>query len=203
MKDDGNTFIFHLQDATWHDGTTVTADDIIFSLDRMAQEGVTRGRVPAIRTFYERGTATEIDEKTVKMPLKFPSATALGWLAVDYFAMYPRALENVSQDDFNCCFENSYGSGPWIQTEWKKGDSYSYDRYDNYFKNPQPYADGLKVFIIKDYARRLATLKTRQVIGMLYMSGSWLPEDMLQIQKETNGGMRFAKTAVAPPRPCL
>ena len=36
VKDDGNTLIFHLHDATWHEGTPVTAADIIFSLDRMA-----------------------------------------------------------------------------------------------------------------------------------------------------------------------
>ena len=196
VKDDGKTFIFNLHDATWHDGTKVTADDIIFSLDRMAQTGVTRGRVQAIRSFYERGTATAIDEKTVKMPLKFVSATALGWLAVDYYAMYPRALEKVSQDDFNCCFEKSFGSGPWILDNWKKGDSYRFERYDNYFKNPQPFADGLKVFVIKDYARRLATLKTRQVMGIYIMGGSNLPGDMVAIQEDTNGGMRFAKSGV-------
>jgi peptide/nickel transport system substrate-binding protein len=194
VKDNGMTYTFHLHDATWHDGTPVTAADIVFSLNRMAQPGVTRGRVPAIRTFYDYPNAEAIDEKTVKMPLKFPSATALGWLAVDYFAMYPKALENVSQDDFNCCFENSFGSGPWTFDNWKKGDSYRFDRYDNYFKNPQPYFDGLQVFIIKDYARRLATLKTRQVMGLYYMTGSNLPADMIQIQKETNGGMRFARS---------
>ena len=194
VKDAGLTYIFHLHDATWHDGTTVTADDIVYSLNRMAQPGVTRGRVPAIRTFYDYPNAEAIDEKTVRMPLKYPSATALGWLAVDYFAMYPKALESVSQDDFNCCFENSFGSGPWIFDNWKKGDSYRFDRYDNYFKNPQPYFDGLKVFIIKDYARRLATLKTRQVMGLYYMTGSNLPADMIQIQKETGGQMRFAKS---------
>ena len=196
IKDDGLTYIFHLHDATWHDGTPVTSEDIVWSLNRMAQPNVTRGRVQAMRTFYDYPNAEAIDEKTVKMPLRFPSATALGWLAVDYFAMYPKALENVSQDDFNCCFENSFGSGPWILDNWKKGDSYRFDRYDNYFKNPQPYFDGLKVFVIKDYARRLATLKTRQVMGVYITGGTNLPEDMLAIQRETNGGMRYAKAGV-------
>ena len=197
VKDDGLTYIFHLRDATWHDGTPVAADDIVFSLNRMAQPDVTRGRVQAMRTFYEYQSAEAIDEKTVKMPLKFPSATALGWLAVDYFAMYPKALESVTQDDFNCCFENSFGSGPWILDNWKKGDSYRFDRYDNYFKNPQPYFDGLKVFIIKDYARRLATLKTRQVMGIYIMGSSNLPQDMMQIQKETGGQMRYQQGGVS------
>ena len=72
---------FNLHEARWHDGEPVTADDVVFSLDRMAQTGVTRGRVTAIRDFYERGTATAVDDLTVEMPLKFVSSTAMGWLA--------------------------------------------------------------------------------------------------------------------------
>ncbi|CAI8016787.1 Periplasmic dipeptide transport protein [Geodia barretti] len=165
IKDGGKNFLFRLNDANWHDGTPVTAEDIVWSLNRMAQPDVTRGRVTAIRTFYEYQTAVAVDDKTVLMPLKFPSSTALGWLAVDYYKMYPKALESVSQDDFNCCFKSTFGSGPWKFRSWKKGDSYEYDRNDDYFKDPMPYADGMKVFIITDYARRLATLKTQQVMG--------------------------------------
>ena len=92
IKDGGKNFLFRLHDANWHDGTPVTAEDIVWSLNRMAQPDVTRGRVTAIRSFYEYQTAVAVDDQTVLMPLKFPSATALGWLAVDYYKMYPKAL---------------------------------------------------------------------------------------------------------------
>ena len=68
VSKDGMEFIFHLNHANWHDGEPVTADDIIFCLDRMAEEGVTRGRVTAIRDFYAPGTGEAIDEHTVRMP---------------------------------------------------------------------------------------------------------------------------------------
>ena len=145
---------FHLADAKWQDGEQVTADDVVFSFDRMAQEGVTRGRVTAIRDFYKRGTARAVDDRTVEMPLKFPSATALGWLAVDYYKIYARhVVENTSQDDLNCCFENNVGSGPWKFKEWTKGDSWEMERFDGYFKNPIPFYDGFKVFVVEDAAR--------------------------------------------------
>jgi ABC-type transport system substrate-binding protein len=51
VSDDGLLLTFHLADAKWQDGEQVTADDMVFSFDRMAQEGVTRGRVTAIRDF--------------------------------------------------------------------------------------------------------------------------------------------------------
>ncbi len=196
LAKDGGSYIFRIHEATWHDGSPVTAGDIVFSLDRMAKPDVTRGRVQAIRTFYEYQTAEVLDRRTVKLPLKFPSATALGWLAVDYFKMYPRhGTESKTQDELNCCPENSFGSGPWLLKEWQKGDSYEFQRYDNYFKSPMPFFDGMRVFVIKDSARRLAALKTQQVMGTFAMGPFYLSQDMLRVEEETQGRMRALQSA--------
>ena len=190
ISEDGLTLTFNIHEANWQDGVPVTADDIVFSVDRMSQEGVTRGRVTAIRDFYEHGTATAVDDRTVEMPLKFASSTALGWLAVDYYKIYARhVVETKTQDELNCCFENNVGSGPWRFKNWKKGDSWEYERNDDYFMNPIPFYDGFRVFVIEDAARRLASMKTGQVHAWLVMGGTTL-HDMLQVQKETDGKMR-------------
>jgi peptide/nickel transport system substrate-binding protein len=190
VSPDGLQLTLHIAEANWQDGVPLTADDIVFSLDRMAQAGVTRGRVTAIRDFYERGTAVAIDHRTVRMPLKFGSATALGWLAVDYYKIYARhVVEGASQDDLNCCFENNVGSGPWRFKEWRKGDSYEFERSNDYFKNRIPFYDNHKVFIIEDAARRLASMKTGQVDAWLVMGRPTL-QDMLEVQEETDGRMR-------------
>ena len=42
IKDGGKNFVFRLHEANWHDGTPVTADDIVWSLNRMSQPDVTR-----------------------------------------------------------------------------------------------------------------------------------------------------------------
>ncbi len=190
VAEDGLTLTFNIHEANWHDGVPVTADDVVFSVDRMSQEGVTRGRVTAIRDFYEHGTATAVDDRTVEMPLKFASSTALGWLAVDYYKIYARhVVETKTQDELNCCFENNVGSGPWIFKDWKKGDSWEYERNNDYFLDPIPFYDGFKVFVIEDAARRLASMKTGQVHAWLVMGGTTL-QDMLQVQKETDGRMR-------------
>ena len=200
VSEDGMSYTFHIAEANWQDGVPVTADDIVFSLDRMAQEGVTRGRVTAIRDFYQRGTAKAIDDRTVVMPLKNPSATALGWLAVDYYKIYARhVVESKNQDELNCCFENNIGSGPWVFKEWKKGDSYEFERNADYFKNPIPFYETHKVYIIKDAARRLASLKTGQVQGWLVMGGTTL-QDMLQVQKESEGLIRAVSSGAGAVR---
>lgn len=190
VSDDGMTLTFNLHEANWQDGVPVTADDVVFSLDRMSEEGVTRGRVTAIRDFYAHGTARAIDDLTVEMPLKNPSSTALNWLGVDYYKIYARhVVETKTQDELNCCFENNVGSGPWKFKEWKKGDSWEYERNDDYFKNPIPFYESQKVFVIEDAARRLASMKTGQVDAWLVMGGTTLG-DMRQVQKESGGKMR-------------
>jgi len=57
--------------------------------------------------------------------------------------------------------------------------------------NPIPFYDTHKVFVIEDAARRLASMKTGQVDAWLVMGGTTL-QDMLQVQKETDGRMRAA-----------
>ena len=57
VSPDGTLYTFTLHEANWHDGTPVTADDVVFTLDRIAQPGAIRSRTAALRTFYDQGNA--------------------------------------------------------------------------------------------------------------------------------------------------
>jgi peptide/nickel transport system substrate-binding protein len=194
---DGMEYIFKLRDAKWADGMPVTAEDIVFSLDRIVEPGTLRGRVKPLMRFYEYQTAEVIDAKTVKMPLKFAGATFLKNLAIDYMKMYPEHVAGkLSQDEMNCCPEKMVGSGPWIFKEWSRDVGYEHERNPNYFKAPRPFFDGLKVFLVQDYARALAALQTRQVMGTYGpILTTYRPEDVLRIEVETGGKMKaYVKT---------
>ena len=80
-----------LHEATWHDGRPVTADDVVISLDRIADPSAVRPRTGALRELYERGQAEAMDAKTVRVPLKFPAALFLANLATEHMKMYPQA----------------------------------------------------------------------------------------------------------------
>lgn len=192
VSEDGLTFTFRLHDAAWHDGQPVTAEDIVFTFDRITEEGAVRSRTAALRTFYKNGTATAIDPKTVKIPLTFPGATFLTNLAVDYFKMYPKhVVAGLSQDDANCCPENIIGSGPWKLKNWDRGTVREYERNTNYFKPDRPFFDGLKFFVIRDVNRIYAALQVEQAVTTEGPWGSsYRPEDMFRLQEETNGRLR-------------
>ena len=178
---DGDEFgyIFNLHpDATFSDGRPVTGEDVAFSIDRITlgqvEEGVLRARTGFLNNFVVHGTAAAIDEKTVKIPLRFPAAGFLPNLASDYMKVYPKHVaENLSQEQANqgiiqteaVAAINSgtpvslIGSGPWMLRDWEKDVGYSFDRNPTYFKEGRPFFDGLKIFLIRDTARRLAALQ--------------------------------------------
>ena len=189
LNEAGDVYIFRLKDAKFSDGTSVTAEDVVFSLDRITLPGALRARTGFLKRFYEHKTGEVIDEKTVRVPLTAPSASFFPNLASDYMKIYPKALENVSQEDFNCCPEKTFGSGPWIFQDWKKDSSYTFERNPNYFKSPRPYFDGLKVFLIRAVARRIAAVQTGQALSS-YQPWAFNAQDAQLIERETNGQVR-------------
>ena len=211
--EDGDEFgyIFHLHpDANFSDGQPVTADDVVFSIDRITlgqvEEGVLRARTGFLNNFVKHGTAEAIDDKTVKIPLRFPAAGFLPNLASDYMKIYPKHVaENLTQEQANQGFTqveaiaainagqpvSLIGSGPWMLREWEKDQGYSYDRNPNYFKEGRPFFDGLRIFLIRDTSRRLSALQAGQVYGTYQpVTGSNRPEDMARLEEDTGGRVR-------------
>ena len=211
--EDGGEFgyIFNLHpDATFSDGKPVTAADVAFSIDRITlgqvEEGVLRARTGFLNNFVVHGSAEAIDEKTVKIPLRFPAAGFLPNLASDYMKVYPKHVaENLSQEQANTGLTQEeavaainagqpaalIGSGPWMLRDWEKDVGYSYDKNPNYFKEGRPFFDGLQIFLIRDTARRLAALQAGQVFGTYQpVTGSNRPEDMARLEEDTDGRVR-------------
>jgi peptide/nickel transport system substrate-binding protein len=89
ISPDGLEYTFHLrEDALWHDGQPVTADDVVFTADmarRVADDpALSVSASPLVRP-WANVTATALDEHTVRLTLDEPyapfmDATALGIL---------------------------------------------------------------------------------------------------------------------------
>lgn len=189
VSEDGKEYVFRLHDAKFQDGKPVTAADVVFTFDRITEPGALRSRTAALNTFYEHETARAIDDKTVKIPLKFPAATFLVNIAVDYYKIYSEhTASGLSPDDANCCPDNIVGSGPWILKNWERGVVREYERNPNYFKPGRPFFDGLQFNVIRDYSRIYAALQVGQAVTT---DGPWSsgfrPEDIFQVQKDTKG----------------
>jgi peptide/nickel transport system substrate-binding protein len=188
---DGRTYTFRLRPAQWHDGQPVTAADIKFSLDRIVEPGAVRVRTGVLRAFYEHGAAQVVDDRTVRVPIKFASPLFLENLASEYMKMYPKHVAaGLSPEDAQKPGK-LVGSGPWKLKEFKPNVSIEYVRNPNYFKKGLPYFDGMSFTIVRDYNRRLAAMQ----VGQAHTTegptiGTYGSEDPLRIQRETKGRVR-------------
>ena len=152
------------------------------------------------------GSAEVIDDHTAQVPLRFPAAGFIPNLASDYMKVYPKHVgENLTQEQANTGLTQQeaveainagqpaalIGSGPWMLRDWEKDVGYTFDRNPNYFKTGRPFFDGLKIFLIRDTARRISALQAGQVYGTYQpVTGSNRPEDMARLEDDTEGRVR-------------
>ena len=196
VSPDGRVYTFTIHpDANWTDDarTPVTAADAVFSLDRVVDPDAIRPRAgAALKPFYAPGNSRVIDEKTVEVTIKFPSAAFLPWLAFDYVKVYPKHIaENLSQDDINCCYENMVGSGPWMFKNLNRGSVIEWEKNPNYFKEGRPFFDGWKGILFKDRLRAISSMQTGQIMGWTATYQNAPTFDVYeQLEKDTGGKVR-------------
>ena len=109
---DGTVYNISLRpNAVWHDGTPVTSDDVIFTIDMMKSAG---SMYPQdIKDLWNKVEVTKLDDKNFKLTLPEPYVPFIDYLT---FGILPKhLLELVSPDqmeksDFNI---NPVGTGPY------------------------------------------------------------------------------------------
>ena len=188
---DGMAYTFKLREANWHDGRPVTAADIKFSLDRIADPDAVRSRTGAMKTFYEPGTAEVVDDLTVTVPIRFPGPLFIINLSSEYMKMYPKhATENLTPDEATAP-GFLVGSGAWKLKNFEPQASIEYERNTDYFKEGRPFFDGMNFTIVRDFNRRLAAMQVGQAFTTAGpMIGGYGVSDSLQVQAETDGRVR-------------
>ncbi len=162
---DGNSVTFRLPaNAQWTDGTPITADDIVFSLDRMSDLTKIRPRVRNIAPYYENSVA--LDPQTVQVNTKFSNPAALlPFLATGYMVMLPKHVLDGRADaeEFFDTPENIVGSGAFTFVNHERGSSMKIERNDNYFKEGLPFLDSITAFVISDKNTHMSAFITGQI----------------------------------------
>ncbi len=161
ISDDGLVFTFHLHDnVVWSDGEPFTADDVLFSLERMVEPGKPRPRAGLIRQYYE--SSRVIDDNTIEVTLGFPAAAFLNVLGMEYVKILPRHVVEAGVDiDLG---ENMVGTGPYKFVKYVRGNRLEFEKNENYWREGLPYLDGINKIIISDIGRIIAAFKAEQVM---------------------------------------
>ena len=186
---DGLTYVFRLNPAArWHDGEPVDAEDVVFSLDSLVcptcfdiMKDQTRSSTIMIKTAYEAGMASQVDDHTVSVTTSFPAPGFLSQLAIGTLVMMPKHTV-IDQGKLQSVYksEDLNGSGPFVHQGYKKDVANEYEKNDDYWKPGYPRIDGMTHFIIKDPSTLVASYKAGQV---LMQNGPVTPMNALQAKK--------------------
>jgi peptide/nickel transport system substrate-binding protein len=155
-SDDFTTYTFSLKDATFHDGSAVTAEDFVYSFRRLAFSP------NSVRTYFildslgvvqEGGTGDygegglgvyAEDESTLRIELNQAFHDTLAMLAYSSFAAHPKGIAGDSPEDEQTSDGNpsdSYreflesnpvGAGPFVFENWENGTSVDVSRFEDY-----------------------------------------------------------------------
>lgn len=105
---DPNTWIFHLRrDVKSHDGHPLTAEDVVFSIDRMKNDPQSKQRA----TVAQIRSAEAIDPHTVKVITKEPTAGLLEYITDRLMIMQKRLIETHGAQQADR--KHPYGFGPY------------------------------------------------------------------------------------------
>ena len=130
MSPDGLTYTFTLRDdVTFHDGTPLTAEDVVFTLDRLqaAQAAVMNDMGPY-------ASAEAIDDTTVALTLDAPFGPFISALSRIYIvskdAVEPHMGDNNAR---GWLAVNAVGSGPYEVTTYRPTELVTLRAYDDYW----------------------------------------------------------------------
>ena len=127
ISEDGMTYTFHLRDGVaFHDGTTMDAEDVKFSLDRARGEDSTNAQKGLFAGITD---VTVVDPLTVQVTLGAPNGSLLFNLAWgDAVIVAPESIEGIAS--------NPVGTGAFRFENWVQGDRIEIVRNPDYWGEP-------------------------------------------------------------------
>lgn len=143
ISEDGLTFTFKLKDATFQDGSPVTAQDVKWSFDRAVSVGgfpTTQMKAGGL----ERPDQFEaVDAKTFVVKLDRASKLSLPDLAVPVPFVINATLAKQHATDadpwaMEYLHKNTIGSGAFKVIRWDPGQQVVYERFDDWKGGPVP-----------------------------------------------------------------
>ena len=169
VSDDGKVYTYKLrQNVFFHDGSPMTADDIIWSYERIAKPS---NAFPGSRYFaavkgieeYKSGKAEhisglkKIDDHTLEMTYTAPIDPSYDLLKRQA-SIYPSDLpadHNFATDPV--------GLGPFKFVKYVPGSMVQTEKFDKYYEKGKPYLDKVNILIMGDASARDVAFRNQEI----------------------------------------
>lgn len=175
---DAKTWTIRLrQGVEFHNGKTVTAEDVAFSLRRIIDPAKPKGGASGLAAVDPAGIQI-VDPRTVRLTLKTPDAVLL-----DQFALYQNGIVPVDYDP-----KKPVGSGPFAFGSFEPGQQSTFTRHQNYWRDNEPYLDEVVIVDFPDDTARVNALLAGQVDAI-----DQLPLGQIEVAR-TNPNLRVLES---------
>ncbi len=180
VNEDATVWTFNVRKGvTFHNGRPLTADDIVFTFDRLRDPEV-GGFTVALYSNIEDIEA--LDDYTVRFTFENPNPDFVIYDLNDYHA---HVMDKETED-----FETEWnGTGPFIIEEYIPEDRLVMKRNPNYWMmgedgQPMPYLDGLEFIFLTEPSAQLEALRGGQVHWINWLSPEFV--DPLEADPDIN-----------------
>ncbi len=134
-------------DVEFHNGKTVDANDVVFSLQRIIDPKNPKVGATSIG-YIDLKRIKVLDSSTIRIPLQFPNATF-----PDDIGQYFNAIVPVGYDP-----ARPVGTGAFMFDSFTPGQQSVFKRFPNYWQHPKPYVDELTIFDFAEDTARVNAL---------------------------------------------
>ena len=159
VSEDGLVYTFKLrQGVKFHDGTDMTVEDVVFSLQRAKDTGLWNWSLSNVASIEA------LDESTVQITLAEESAEFLAGLALFSNAIFPQAAYEAAgtPEEF---FKKPIGTGPFMVEDWVVGEYMDLKANPDYWEmgedgQPLPYLDGVHLTQVPEDSTRVLQVQS-------------------------------------------
>jgi oligopeptide transport system substrate-binding protein len=171
---DGLVYTFHLRDAKWSNGDTVTANDFAFAWKRVLDPNAESAAPYAYQLFYIKNAEKfnggkeitdfnevgikVIDEKTLEVTLENPTPYFLGLLS--FYTYYPIHNSVEGNPKWATNKDSMIVNGPFTLTGWVTGQSIELTKNDNYYAKDDIKLSKIDFSLVSSGATELLSYKS-------------------------------------------
>lgn len=195
-EDGGRSLVFKIREnVKMHDGRTLSADDVVYSIQRFRRLSIGRSVLAAVEGI------TALPGNRVKVTTKAPFAPLLRTFTYQTITTYSKAaVERVGDDEFS---KHPIGPGPYKFVRLVRGDRMDLEAFDQYWAG-RPAIRRIVIRYIPDITARVAALET----GDVQVIHDFTPQDAVRIRSNPNlvfinppsaGFIRFNLNVQRPP----
>src|SRR5699024_488890 len=209
VSDDNRVYTFKIrEDATWSDGSPVTADDFEYAWKKAVDPDTGAAYGPQFEEIVAGASeilkgdkpvdelgVEALDEQTLKVTLEEPVPYFKDLLTTAVFFPQPEAFIKEQGDKYATDSEHTLYNGPFVLKDWNgTGNTWTYATNDQYWYKEAVHVDKIEVNVMKD-TQTAVDLYENDQLDRVNLTGDFVDQYASDDEYHTflTGGVKFLK----------